>query len=283
MIILGKVLFNSLFLIHTKTFNLSIKYYLGAIVSLPLLPVLFYQGKKIRQEVPKLPEARNPKGFIKKSSNKTLKVIALGESTFAGVGVDFHENGFIGALAREISAKTNASILWRVYAKSGYTAKMVHQRLLPKIEETNADIIIIGLGGNDAFKLNSPDVWIYQINILMKKLKRKFPKTPIYFTNMPPIKEFPAFTNSIKFVIGNLVQLLGKRLDKRVRKKKNVHYNNEVVTLESWKEKYNITGDVETFFSDGVHPSLITYQVWGKDMANYILNTRSFEAWMQKQ
>lgn len=253
---------------------MSLKYYFGAALAFPLLPLLYFQGKKIRKEVPKLPEAKNPKGYIKTTSEKTLKIVAIGESTIAGVGVDFHKNGFIGALAQEISSKQNVSILWRVYAKSGYTAKLVRKRIVPKIEETNADIIIIGLGGNDAFTLNSPELWMYQINLLIKTLKNKFPKTPIYFTNLPPIKEFPAFTKAIKFVIGNLVEILGTRLHTRVHKKTNVFFNNEIIKLQSWQKKYNLKGDASVFFSDGVHPSKITYQTWGKDMAHFIMNTQ---------
>lgn len=53
---------------------------------------------------------------------------------------------------------------------------------------------------------------------------------------MPPIKEFLAFTRTIKFVIGNLVEILGGRLNRRVRKKSNVYYNDEIITLENWKK-----------------------------------------------
>lgn len=256
---------------------MSLKYYIGVVVSFPLLPIMYLQGKKIRKNTPKLPEARNPRGYIKTNAEKTLKILAIGESTIAGVGVDFHENGFIGSLAKEISEKTNSSILWRVYAKSGYTAKLVRKRIVPKIEDSNADIIVIGLGGNDAFNLNSPEIWMLNINLLIKDLKRKFPKTPIYFTNMPPIKEFPAFTTIIKFVVGNLVEILGKRLYRKVKNKKNVHFNNKIITIDTWKERYQIEGDFTTFFSDGVHPSKLTYQIWGKDMATFIMNTKSFK------
>ncbi|MFK8061437.1 MAG: SGNH/GDSL hydrolase family protein [Polaribacter sp.] len=262
---------------------MSLRYILGAIISFPLLPLLFLQGKKIRKETPRLPEAKNPKGYLKTDSKKTLKVIFIGESTIAGVGVDYHKNGFPGALVQRISDTTGVSVLWKVYARSGYTAKLVRKRLVPKIEEANADAIVICLGGNDAFTLNTPNLWMFQINKLIRELKLKFPKTPIYFTNMPPIKEFPAFTKTIKFVIGNLVEILGKRLNRRVKKKSNVHYNSEIVTLKDWKEKHNIDGDVSSFFSDGVHPSKLSYQVWGKDMADFILNTRSFKLWLQKK
>lgn len=118
---------------------------------------------------------------------------------------------------------------------------------------------------------------MYQINLMIKTLKRKFPKTPIYFTNMPPIKEFPAFTKTLKFVIGNLVEILGKRLQKIVCKKENVDYNHEIIILETWKKRLNLEGDSSVFFSDGVHPSKLTYQTWGKEMGHFIMNTKSFK------
>ena len=82
---------------------MRLKYYLGSIVALPLLPIIFLQGKKIRTNVPKLPEAKDPEGYVKKNSSKTIEILCIGESTIAGVGVDFHKNGFIGALANTIS------------------------------------------------------------------------------------------------------------------------------------------------------------------------------------
>lgn len=253
---------------------MGLKYIFGCIISFPLLPILFAQGKKIIKETPRLPEAKIPKGYIKKDSKKTLKIIAIGESTIAGVGVAIHENGFTGALAKEISTKKNISVLWNVYAKSGYTTRQIRKRLVPKIEESNADLIIIGLGENDAFKLNSPAFFMFQIHHLIRKLQKKFPTTPIYFTNMPPIKEFPAFTNIIKFVIGNLVEIFGETLHKTVKKKKRIYFNNKIITLNNWAEKYNLDKDINLYFSDGVHPSRLSYELWAKDMAQFIMRIK---------
>lgn len=262
---------------------MNIKYILGVFISIPLLPILFFQGKRIKKETPRLPEAKQIKGGIKRDSQKTVKLIIIGESTIAGVGVDYHKNGFTGALAKELANKCNVSVSWKVYAKSGYTAKLVRERIIPKIKEQDIDLIVIGLGGNDAFTLNSPAKWAKEINLMIDQLYKKFPNTPVFFTNMPPIKEFPAFTKLIKFVIGNLVEVLGEALHKEVKQKNNVYYNDEIITLKTWKEKFNIEGNVDSFFSDGVHPSKITYQVWGKDMAAFIMNTKSFNLWMHKK
>ncbi|WP_299064420.1 SGNH/GDSL hydrolase family protein [uncultured Polaribacter sp.] len=256
--------------------NNKLKYILGCIISVPLLPLLYFQGKNIRKKVPKLPEAKEPKGLVNGNFNTTLNILCIGESTIAGVGVDFHKNGFTGALANVVSKKLKNNINWRVYARSGYTVKQVCNKIIPKIEESTTDIIVIGMGGNDAFTLNSPKKWIADIKTLVELLQNKFTETSIFFTNMPPIKEFPAFTKTIKFVIGNLVEILGNELHRFTKNKKNVFYYKEVITLKNWSKKHHLpNNNSKIYFSDGVHPSKLTYHIWGEEMANFITHKLS--------
>ncbi len=251
--------------------NTKLKYFLGLLISFPLLPFLYFQGKYIRKKVPVLPEALRPKGFVNGQFKSTLSLLTIGESTIAGVGVKEHKDGFTGALAQTLSKVFQQNIEWRVYARSGYTAKQLHTKIVPKIEETTADLIVIGIGGNDAFTLNSPKKWSRDVENLIQAVQHKFPKTPVFFTNMPPIKEFPAFTRFIKFVIGNLVEILGERLHILADKKSNIYYNREVIRLKEWSAKNNLSpNNAGIYFSDGVHPSELTYQVWGKEMGTFI-------------
>jgi lysophospholipase L1-like esterase len=250
---------------------MNFKYYLGALISIPLLPLIYFQGKNVRKKVPKLPEAKEPKGFVNGDFDKNLNILSIGESTIAGVGVDYHKNGFTGALANTLSKELEKNIHWKVYAQSGFTVKQVNRKIIPKIEENSTDIIVIGMGGNDAFTLNSPKKWRTDIENLINSIQHKFPNTPIFFTNMPPIKEFPAFTKSIKFVIGNLVEILGNELNNVIKNKENVYYNNEIVTLKNWSKRHALpSNNSKIYFSDGVHPSKLTYHVWGEEMANFI-------------
>jgi hypothetical protein len=88
---------------------------------------------------------------------------------------------------------------------------------------------------------------------------------------MPPIKEFPAFTSAMKFVLGNLVELLGKKLEQVVAQKSYVYYQSQNITLKDWIARMNIEHTEKDFFSDGVHPSLLTYQTWAKDFSDFII------------
>lgn len=239
-------------------------------ITVPLLPVLYLQSKRIRASVPILPEARGNHGVTSNTRDRSIKMLLLGESTIAGVGVETQEEGFAGTLAAELSHRLGIGIEWFVHARSGYTAKIVTQKLLPNIEEKNFDLIVIGLGGNDAFTLNTIRGWRKDIGELIKQLRRQFGNVPIFFANMPPIKEFPAFTSLIKFSLGNLVELFGEALVKLLVRFENVYYSSEVITVDGWVQKLGIKPEQNTFFSDGVHPSKLTYQTWAKDFALFI-------------
>lgn len=252
---------------------MNLKYTFGLLLSIPLLPLMYWQGKRIRASVPQLPEAEGPQGQspFPQGEQSPLKLLTLGESTIAGVGVKSHAEGFTGTLAKELAKHYQRSIDWRVYARSGYTAQKVTTKIVPKIEEEQADLIVIGLGGNDAFTLNRPSQWKRDVEDLIKALQSKFPEATLVFINMPPIKLFPAFTFLIKFTIGNLVEILGEELQDLVKGQEKVHYFGEKITLETWIERYQVKESPDAFFSDGVHPSKLTYQTWARDVAGNVV------------
>ena len=254
---------------------MRLKYLSLTILSLPLLPILYFDAKRVRRKIPQLPEASDTEGFYKStvSSQKPLKLLTIGESTIAGVGVESHKEGFSGMLAKELSEKTGRSIDWKVYAKSGYTSKDIIEKILPTINEKEADIIVLGMGANDAFTLNTPWKWRNNIIEIIIHLQNKYPQAQIYFTSMPPIKKFPAFSFSMHFVLGNLVEILGQELARTVQSFENVSYHNKPIDIEKWCRNLGIEPKPELFFSDGVHPSEMTYQIWAKETALEILKS----------
>ena len=246
------------------------KYFLGAIGTIPLLPIMYVQGKRIRAKVPSLPEATGNEGITNPNQTPNYQLITIGESTVAGVGVKTHAEGFSGILANELAHKLDKNIRWKVYAKSGITAKRVLTELIPLITEKQANLIVIGLGANDAFEGNSPNTWRKGIEKTLDELRKKFPLVPIAFANMPPIKEFPAFTPLIKQTIGSLVEIHGQELEKLIVDQPNVFYNSEILWIKDWLKGELANKTIHDFFSDGVHPSKLTYQAWARDFANFI-------------
>lgn len=247
---------------------------LGLLI-LPRLPRLYLDGKKLRQSITRIPEAAHPIGMIRHTGDKIINAVILGESTMAGVGVDSHKRGFAGHLCKALSILTSSSVSYNVIARTGYTAEMVHKKLVNKVPE-KADLIIIGLGGNDAFTLNRPSKWAESIRLLISQLRqRQGAEVPIFFTNMPPIKDFPAFTNRMQYVLGNWVEHLGLELRQLIQEYPNCYYDHRILKLEDFTNEDEVSKDKKELFSDGIHPSELTYRLWANRFAQFIASKRT--------
>lgn len=239
---------------------------------LPRLPKLYIDSKRVRRMVPKLPNAVGPHGISGKDSNIQTRILILGESTMSGLGVEFHREGFAGAVGNYLSELTSSQVVWSVFAESGFTTLEVRKKILPRISiQSSWDVVIIGLGGNDAFSLTSFSKWKKDVLDLINAIRDQFGALSIVFCQMPPVREFPAFTSTLQKCLGGHVELLGEMLAETVRDIDDVYYINEVIRMSSWNKKYNLQGQPEEYFSDGVHPSQLTYQLWGQDVATFII------------
>ena len=256
---------------------LKIKYLIGKLLAIPLLPVMFLQSKWIRRGMPNLPEAEDLIDSVGQSGvpqNEAVKLLFLGESSVAGIGVKSHHQSLVGAVSKTLAKGMNTQVQWDVVAKSGYSVKMLNEKLIPQIKDKNPDLIIVGMGANDAFQLNSLKGWRRDIKALIKNIRTTHPETPIFFANMPPVIDFPVLTNLLQFFLGNLVILFGNELSRIVPHYQKVWYNEQRITLKGFKAISDENYEVNDFFSDGVHPSGLTYRIWGELMGEYILSVK---------
>ncbi len=247
-------------------------YLLGLLFSIPLLPFLKLDGKKVRQSVPSLEPPSDINGTVPSDIKSEKNILFIGESTIAGIGVDSHADGIAGYFCKRYYELTGHPCSWTVTAKSGYTAAQVNKKLLKHIPSNNYDVIVIGLGANDSFTLNSPRQWGKEIKKLITYLQNEFKGTPVLFLNMPPIKAFPAMTGLLRLTIGNLVELLGARLKQIINKRSGVYFNAERIKLDTWSRKYELPiNDPSVYFSDGIHPAQKTYEIWAYNAIEYLI------------
>lgn len=238
-------------------------FFLGGILILPMVFLLIWQGKRVKNTIPDLPEAIGTKGQVI-GNEKFINLLTIGESTFAGVGVRTHEEGVTGQLAKFLSEKTNCSVNWEVLAQSGYSAKKVLTELVPKIPQIPFDIIVIGLGGNDTFELNRPMRWQQDLIDIISQIQKIQPQSSIVIATLPPVGSFPAFPFPLNVVLGGLERLHSWAVKPIPAMFKNVYFDDK---------RFEVT-EPEIMFSDGVHPSGYTYSLWGKQLAEFIVENK---------
>ena len=250
---------------------LSIYYVLNLFILLIFYPIISAQLKDIRENVPVLESPTDFQGEEHVGSENKKHIVFIGESTMVALGMPSHKEAFAGTFARNIAESTNTNISWKVYAKNGITAQRDHSKLLKQINEEQVDLFVIGLGGNDSFRFTPPWRWRKDMENIINYLQSNFPSSKIVIINMPPTREFPVFSKLMRFIVGNMTDILRMKL--KGIEGENVLYLDNKITLNQFLSIANDTKlTIDDFFeTDRLHPSLYTYQLWAKSSANDIL------------
>ena len=240
------------------------KYLLNVAALLPVSPFLYLQGQYTRWKVGRLPDAEGDVTGVFGDEAEKIKLLAIGESTVAGVGAKTHQEALTGQFAKHLSRKTGKSVHWHALGESGITIRRTLETLVPEIPAEDFDVIVVALGGNDVFTLNSPQNFRRSMSELIKILRKKNPEAKIFLANVPMVRDFIGMPHPLKYVLTKLAKLQHFNSIEFVSEFENVYYFEEVEPVE------------DDFFSDGIHPSNTGYDQWSESMVEAFLEKSNF-------
>ncbi len=236
--------------------------HLAAILTPPLLPVLLAQGYWLRRKTPRLPDASGPLEGLVCGEGKPLKVIALGESTAAGVGARTHEVGLAGQFAAVLSRATKRPVEWSVLARTGINARKTRLELVPELAGKRADLIVIALGVNDTIEMLTARRWTADVAALITEVRAQVGEVTVVFSGVPPLDYFPALPEPLSFVLGARSAALERAA---IRLASTL---DAVVHVPFQIDKGQVG---EMFCADGFHPSETGYALWAEQLATALL------------
>ena len=112
-----------------------------------LSPVLVAQALGTQMRMPRVPEAAGERiGEVGRGPQ--LRLLILGDSSAAGVGVARHSEALSGHLTRTLAAKCAARVRWQLMARSGLTSARCLQWLQSEAPAP-ADLAVVVLGVDD--------------------------------------------------------------------------------------------------------------------------------------
>ena len=226
-----------------------------------LAPLLIRQGARVRRETPILPEASGLRhGTEGDSAGPALRVVILGESTAAGVGVSTQQEGLARLFAAELATRTDKRIDWRVFAKSGATAKHARYKLLPLACRDSHDLALIVLGVNDTLGMRSRTAWRRTLTAIIQTLQsEQRPNGRVILAGIPDLAAFPSLPQPMRTVLSLQSRALDRQLGLLARPGTAVQH----VPAPAL--------DADDFFSeDGFHPNAAAYQQWAAHLAESI-------------
>ena len=232
--------------------------HLAAILTPPLLPVLLAQGYWIRKRTPRLPGAGGPLEGTIAGEGKPIKVIAVGESTVAGIGAATHETALTGQLALALGRHSKRTVNWLVVARSGINARKSVAELVPELAGHHADVVLIALGVNDSIEFHSARRWASDIERLIDAVRGEVGEALVLLAGVPPLDCFPALPRPLSFVLGARSAALGEASVGIAKKMKRVVH--VPFQMEGGESR-------ELFCADGFHPSELGYSLWAEQLA----------------
>ena len=170
---------------------------LSRVAMIPVAPVLYAQGKRLRRDTPILPPAALPwNGSV--AGPTPLRLLVFGDSTSAGVGASTQEEGLPGNLARELSERLGRGVEWRAVGESGATARNLLDAFMHEALSEQCDIAFISVGANDALGLRSRAVFGRDIHSLLTQLRATSPDCTIIMSSLPAFFRFELLPNPLK-------------------------------------------------------------------------------------
>jgi lysophospholipase L1-like esterase len=156
---------------------------------LPLAPVLIAQGTRLRRSTPRLADAAAPwSGTL--DGPAPLRLLVLGDSTAAGVGVSSQADALPGNLARELAAHLGRGVEWTAIGENGATARDLLERFLAPATEHAHDVVFLSIGANDALGLRSRRAFGRDIREILRLLRAASPDATIAMSSLPAFFRF---------------------------------------------------------------------------------------------
>jgi GDSL-like Lipase/Acylhydrolase family len=119
-----------------------------------LAPALLLQGRHLRETALRLPEAAGERsGFIPGTVDEPLGLLFVGDSSAAGVGVEWQHEALAQQAAEIVAKESKRSVRWHLIAKSGANTRDAIELVKVHANE-RADVVISALGVNDVTAQN---------------------------------------------------------------------------------------------------------------------------------
>lgn len=235
------------------------------LLALSLLPLLIIQGKRTRRTTPRLPEAAGARqGCTASLGTQTIRLLAIGESPVAGVGVTQQQEAITSCFAQALAVQQTCQVNWRAVGKNGATISDAIHQLLPQLT-SQADIVLVAFGVNDTSAFRSLARFEQDLRQLLHRLIERCQPRLVLVSGLPPVGHLLALPQPLRSVLG----LKAAALDAGMRSV--LHATRQVGQTDLLYVPLAMSvSDTSLLASDGYHPSAKACQLWGESLAHAV-------------
>lgn len=220
-----------------------------------LAPVLAVQARWVRRCVIPLPEPTGARQGIA-GAGPDLRVLIVGDSAAAGVGVATQPEALSGRLVMELASRFRVTwaLVARTGATTGGTARHLARRAVAATERF--DVAVLSLGGNDVMARRPLDRWLTDLDEVVTLLRARYGVRRLLVSGLPPMHLFTALPQPLRWYLG----ASARRADRALARWAAAREGCEHVPLA-------LEAGAGLLAPDGLHPGPALYGRWAAELA----------------
>lgn len=239
------------------------------LLALPLLPLLIGQGRHTRRTTPRLPEAQGARsGLIHPPrEGRRLRLLAIGESPVAGVGVERQQQAITACFAQALAESQACAVEWQACGQNGATVAEALHTLVPQIPQQEADIALIAFGVNDTSAFRPLHRFARDLHNLAQAVQERSRARLLLISAVPPVGSLRALPQPLRLILGlkasalNAVsQEVARDLQQALATRTQVMHAHITLGHEQHEAR-------DMLAADGYHPSAKACRLWGQSLA----------------
>lgn len=224
------------------------------------LPVYVWQGLGVRRRTPRMLPASGPVRHRIAGAEPEIRLLVLGDSSAASVGIESSEQGLAAELSRLVAAQTGRAVVWRAAGFNSATSGQIRDHVLPNLAPEPWTHIVLSVGTNDAKNFHTVARFKREFGGLLYALRAKWPEARVVWSPVVEMTRVPA-----------LPPLLGRILEIRAGA---INARGEALCFERGAvpaTRLPILDPAAGFSTDGFHASAAGYAAWAEHLLPLVL------------
>lgn len=229
-----------------------------AVCKWALGPVLLLQARWVRRTALRLPEPCGPRSGVLSGAGPELRVLFVGDSSAAGVGVADQSEALAYQVCDLISRRTGRCVRWQLVARSGVNTREAID-LVEGHPLAPAHVVVSALGVNDVTSQTGTRRFVENYRMLIHVLSARTGASFSIVTGLPPLHVLAAAPQPLRWYLGQWARRFDVALCAFCRENTACSF----ISLQ-WARACDMA-------ADKFHPGKSQYQEWARLVAARIL------------
>jgi lysophospholipase L1-like esterase len=210
----------------------------------------------------RLPEAAGAREGMEGEGDLRLRLLVVGDSSAAGVGVADQAQALAMPLAANLAQRLGGSVGWQLAAQTGMNTAQARD-WVARLPLHDADVVVTALGVNDVSSQTTAARFVRETGLLWSELRELTGARWAAISGLPPMHMLSAVPHPLRWYLGRY----SAWLDTAIRR---------------WAEEQRLgylalqwASDPAHLAEDGFHPGPALYPQWADRLGDLIVQRRA--------